>query len=260
VAGRPPVVVINEAAATRFFPGASPIGRTFRVGSRDVEIVGVAWTTRYTSLRSAPSPTFYDSYLQRAGAFPGIEKMMGTATPSAMHVVLRSSIPPAALVQAIAPAIGEVEPQLAITDIKTQTEQIDASIASERLFTRLLVIFGVFAVLLACIGLHGVTSYSVAQRTGEIGIRVALGAQRSHVLWLILRQVLLVAGAGVAVGVPIAIAAAPLIATMLFGLAPRDVATIAVAALLMLVVAMGAGWLPARRAARMQVLAALRTE
>jgi ABC-type antimicrobial peptide transport system permease subunit len=128
------------------------------------------------------------------------------------------------------------------------------------MFMRLLVIFGGFAVVLACIGLHGVTSYAVARRTSEIGIRMALGAERSQVLWLILRQVLVLAVAGVALGLPIAIAAGPAIGSMLYGLAPRDLTTMAGSAIVLLAVALGAGWLPARRAAHMPVLSALTRE
>jgi ABC-type antimicrobial peptide transport system permease subunit len=115
-------------------------------------------------------------------------------------------------------------------------------------------------VLLACIGLHGVTAYSVARRTNEIGIRLALGAQRIGVVWLMLRQVLVVALAGVSIGVPIALAASPVLESWLFGLAPRDAVTMVVAASAMLAVAMAAGWMPARRAARMSVVAALRVD
>jgi ABC-type antimicrobial peptide transport system permease subunit len=258
--GAPPVVVINQAAAEKFFPGASPIGRRFMVGRREVEIVGIAATARYRSLRTPPEPSFYDAYGQRAGAMPGLEKMLGYSGPGRMHVVLRASGSVATLAQAIPAAVNDVEPDLVPTNIKTQTDQIDDSIARERMFTRLLVIFGAFGVLLTCIGLHGVTSYSVARRTSEIGIRVALGARRAQVLWLILRQVLVVALAGLVIGVPIALALGPVVASLLFGLAPRDVVTIAAAVAALLVVAIAAGWLPARRAARLEVVSALRQE
>ncbi|HSC28534.1 MAG TPA: FtsX-like permease family protein, partial [Vicinamibacterales bacterium] len=260
-AGAPAAVVINETAARTYFPGALPIGRRFTVGRQEVEIVGVASSTRYRSLRTAPLPSFYDSYAQRTlESFPRLARILRSGTPRAMHVVLRASVPPRALVAAIPSAVSEVAPDLPVREIRTQADQIEQSIARERLLSRLLLIFGGFAVLLACIGLHGVTSYSVARRTSEIGIRVALGARRTQVIWLILRQVLVVALAGVALGVPIALLAGPVVASMLFGLAPRDAFTIVLAAAIMLSVALAAGWLPARRAARLPVVAALRLD
>jgi ABC-type lipoprotein release transport system permease subunit len=259
-AGSPPVVVINEAAADRYFKGASPLGRRLTVGRADVEIVGVAATTLYRSLRTPPEPMFYDAVAQRSFAyFPSLAKILRSPTPNPIHVVVRSPRP-ASLMTALPSAIREVEPRLPLVDIKTQTDQIAETTARERMFTRLLVIFGGFAVVLACIGLHGVTAYAVARRTSEIGIRVALGAQRGQVLWLILKQVVIVAVAGILIGVPAAIAAGPLVGSLLFGLAPRDALTISGAAVVMMLVAVGAGWLPARRAARLPVVTALRQE
>jgi predicted permease len=248
-AGALPVLVIDEVAAATYFPGQSPVGRRLTVGRRDAEIVGVAAATRGRSLRTPPQPVFYDSYAQRSFEnFPGLAKMLRSAAPSTMHVVLRASADRQALIAAIPAAVAEVAPELPLREVRTYEDEIDSTIARERMFTRLLVIFGGFAVLLACIGLHGITTYAVARRTSEIGIRLALGAQRGQVLWLILRQVLVVATAGIALGVPIAIAAGPVVASLLFGLAPRDALTTAAAAAAMFVVALGAGWLPARRA------------
>ena len=134
------------------------------------------------------------------------------------------------------------------------------TIGRERLSRNLLGVFAAFALVLACIGLYGVTSYSVSRRTNEIGIRVALGARRSQVLWLILRQVLLLGAAGLVVGLPLALLASPLVGSFLYGLGPRDIVTIAIAATALLLVALAAGWMPARRAARMEALIALRHE
>jgi predicted permease len=259
--GAPPVVVLNETAAARYFPGQSPIGRRLTIGRREVEIVGVAGTTLYRNLRTPPVPTFYDSYAQRSlDNSPALAIFFRSGAPSPIHVVLRTSSAAAGVLAAIPAAVREVAPELPVTELGTYGERIVDTIARERMFTRLLVTFGTFAVLLACIGLHGITAYSVERRTSEIGIRVALGARREQVLWLVLRQVLVVALAGVAVGVPMAIAAGPVVSALLFGLPARDGATIGAAALLMIGVALAAGWLPARRAARVPVLAALRRE
>jgi predicted permease len=259
--GAPVVAVINETAAARYFPGRSPLGRRFTVGRQEVEIVGVAGDARDRHVRTPPQPMFYDSYAQRSlDNVPGLAVFLTSGTPSPIHIVLRSSVPPARMIEAIPAAVREVAPELPVTDLETQRAQIDETIARERMVTRLLVVLGGFAVLLACIGLYGVTAYSVARRTNEIGVRVALGAQRAQVVWLVLRHVLVVALAGVMLGVPLAVAAGPVVGSLLFGLAPRDPLTIASAAASMLAVALLAGWLPARRAARLPAVVALRQE
>ncbi len=241
----PRVAVINQTAA-RLFGDGSPIGRRFRNGTRDVEVVGVFADTKYDGLRNDIPPTMLQSYLQRR---------MGS-----MHVAVRTQAPIAAVRPAIERAVHEVDASLPVTGFRTQEEQIDQTIGKERVFTRLLTVFGLFALLLACVGLHGVTSYSVARRTSEFGIRLALGAQRSQLLWLVLRQVVVLALVGLAIGVPAAWLAGPAVRSLLYGLEPTDVLTIVVSAAIMLVVAVAAGLWPARRAARMEALAALRTE
>ena len=260
-ANSPTVVVVSQPFAEKYFPGQPAVGRHFLVGEADVEIVGVAAASRGRDLRTEPAAIVYDVYAQQSFAtFPTFRGFLRTVTPLDMSVVLRTTAPLATLISAIPAAVREVEPDLPVIDIKSETDQIADSVGRERMFMRLLVIFGGFAVLLACIGLYGVTSYAVARRTSEIGIRMALGAQRSQVVWLILRQVVVLALAGVALGLPMAVSAGPVIGSMLYGLAPRDVLTMAGAALLLIAVAVAAGWLPARRAARMQVLFALTRE
>jgi predicted permease len=245
--GAPAVVVINETAARKYFQG-SPIGQHIRYGSRDDEVVGVVSDSKYWGLRDDVEPTMFDSCLQRSGG------------PGALHLVVRTAVPPSSLETAIRRAVAEVDRDLPVAGFRTQLEQIDAGIGRERAFAALLGLFGGFALLLACIGLHGVTSYSVARRTGEIGIRMALGARRSAVLWLVFRQVVMLAAVGLLFGVPLAIAAAPAVRAMLFGVAPSDPATVVVAAATMFIVALAAGLLPARRAAKIEVLDALRHE
>jgi predicted permease len=243
----PRVGVINQTAARNYFGEGSPIGRRFRFGRSDVEIIGVAADSKYAGLRDAVVPTLYDPFLQRAGAGP-------------LRAAVRLSGPVAGIESAIRTAVAELGYDLPVTELRTQLEQIDLTIGRERLIRNLLGVFATFALVLACIGLYGVTSYSVSRRTNEIGIRVALGARRSQVLWLVLRQVLLLGCAGLAVGVPLALAASPLVGSFLYGLDPRDVGTMTVAAVMLLLVAIGSGWLPARRAARMEALIALRHE
>jgi predicted permease len=244
----PGVVILNETAARQLFAGQSPIGAGVHMTylKRELEVVGVAADSKYDGLRNAVEPTMLLSYLQMP--------------PGSMTVAVRSPAAPAALRASIEAALREVDPSLPMTGYQTQLEQIDETIGKERVFTRLLTLFGGFALLLACVGLHGVTSYSVARRTSEIGIRLALGAQRSRVLWLVLRHVVILAAAGLAIGVPIAWLTGPVTSAFLFGLDARDPLTIVAAAALMVAVAFVAALRPARRAARMEALAALRSE
>ena len=244
--GRPIAVVINEAASRRFFPGDDPIGRRFRNGSRELEVVGVMADAKYDALRPAAPPTMLFSYRQR--------------TMGEMHVVVRASRVAASLRADLEHAVTAVDPSLPIREYRTQREQIARSLGREHVFVRLLTLFGGFALLLACVGLHGVTSYSVTRRTGEIGIRLALGAQRGAVLWMILRQVVALAGIGLVLGVPLALLASPLLGAFLYEIGPRDAATIATAAVIMVAVAVLAGLLPARRAAAVDPIDALRAE
>jgi predicted permease len=253
-AGAPAVTVINESAARQYFPGRSPIGQTLTVSGwgpapdRPLEIVGVVADARYDSLRNPTRPTAYDSYLQRPGG-----------TYSSWFAV-RVANAPSVMERPIRDAVTAVDPSLPITHLQTQQEQIDQSIGRERVLARLLTVFGAFALLLASVGLYGLTSYAVARRTSEIGIRLALGAQRSQVLWLVLRQVFALSAIGLALGLPLAWAIGPLVGSYLFGVPPRDVLTIALAGMVLMLVIVVAGWLPARRAARMDPLAALRVE
>ena len=245
-AGAPPVVVVNDTAARKYFPGHSALGRYIRWGARDVEVVGVVSDSKYDGLRNDVEPTLFHPYEQTAG--------------SVMHVVLRAGVPASTLRASIVKAVADVDPSLPIADFKTQNDQIDQMVGKERTFAGLLTFFGAFALLLACLGLHGVTSYSVTRRTSEIGIRLALGARRGQVLWLILRQVFVLAIAGLAVGLPIAWLAGPAIGSFLYGLSPGDPVTIVAASAVLLLVALAAGFLPARRAATLDALSALRID
>jgi predicted permease len=247
-ASAPIVVVLNRAAADRYFPGTSPVGQRFLVGRRSVEIVGVVANSVYDSLRTAPKPVFYDSYLQRPG---------GTYSTS---IAVRTSVAPDRLVTALGEAVASVDRDIPITNVRSERDQIDETTGKERVFTRLLTLFGVFALVLVCVGLYGLTSYAVARRTNEIGIRLALGARRPQVLWMILRQVVALACVGLAVGVPTTLAVGRFVSTFLYAVGPRDPVTIGLSAVVVLLVATAAGWLPARRAARMEALSALRCE
>jgi predicted permease len=251
----PEKVVLNRTAADRLFGGAA-LGRHFTIpaapgltGDRNVEVVGIVADTKYTSLRAATPPTLFDYYARRS-----VETLIG------MTSMVRIDGNAAALERPIREAVARAAKGVAATGYRTQADQIDRTIGRERVFARLLTLFGGFALALASFGLYGATAYSVARRTGEIGVRMALGARRGQVQWMILRQVGMLAGIGLLIGVPLASFSGRLLTSLLFGLTPTDPTTLIVAAATMLVVVMIAGAVPARRAARIDPLSAIRME
>ena len=248
----PRVAVVNEAAARTLFGSEPAIGRTLFMQSDPpaaFEIVGIVKDSRYTSPRDPMPPTVYLPYAQTT---------LGRLGP--MTVAVRSALSVPVVTEYIRTAMADVDHDVPITDLKTQTAQLEETLSTERTFMRLLLAFGAFALLLASIGLHGVTAYSVVRRTSEIGVRVALGARQIDVLGLILRQVIGITVVGVAIGVPAAIASAQLVRASLFGVEPADPVSVGGAALVMILVATAAGFFPARRAARLDPLVALRCE
>jgi ABC-type antimicrobial peptide transport system permease subunit len=164
------------------------------------------------------------------------------------------------MIETVRTAMRQVDPDLPITGVTTQTDQIENRVAQERLFALAYSLFGGLALLLACIGLFGLMSYTVSRRTSEIGIRIALGAQRAGVVGMVLRESMIMVVIGVVVGLAAAIAAGRLVTAVLFGLAANDVWTITAAIALMTVVCVIAGYLPARRASRIDPMVALRYE
>lgn len=177
-----------------------------------------------------------------------------------MTYEIRTRMKPEAVVPSLRRAVQSVDKDLPLLDVRTQNEQIEDNTKQERLFASLTSGFGLLALILACIGIYGITAYTVARRIHEIGIRIALGAQFGRVLRMVLGEASLLALAGVSVGLTISIAIGRFIATMLYGLKPYDPLTLSLAALLLIVVALGASWLPAHRAARIDPIKALRHE
>lgn len=247
VPGAPIVAVVNERVVRDIFGGRSPVGQVLAVGPTEYEIVGVVNDSRYRNSRTAVPATAFPSALQRIG-FGG------------KHVAIRTSIPIAQLEPALRGAVAQVSNDLPVPGVTSQVARVEESTAQERLFTQLLTMFGAFALLLASIGLHGVVSYSVERRTSEIGVRVAVGARPGQVQCLVLRQVLVFCAVGLLLGLPAALAAGPLVASMLYGVATTDVLTIGAAAIVMIGVALAAGYMPARRASLLDPLLALRSE
>jgi len=249
-ANAPKVAVINQAMARRYFPDQDPVGKRFWfAGAQEgppLEIVGVARDAKYTSMRRNIQPTIYTPYAQE--------------NIGQVNFSVRVSGDVFAMIPSIRDAVREIDSNLPLYDLTTQTALADASVAEERLFATLSSFFGLLALLLGCVGLYGVMSYGVARRTNEIGIRMALGATSLRVTRMVMLETMILVLIGVVIGVGGALAVTRFIASMLFGLKPTDAVTIVGAALLMIAVAAVAGYLPARRAALVDPMVALRDE
>ena len=245
----PLVALINAAAARKYFPGENPVGRRFGNSvetSGRMEIVGIVGDAKYESLRDEPAPTIYVPYLQ-------------TQSNRAVFEV-RTSVAPPAVLPGLREAVRKIDPDLPLMDVSTQLEEIHERAAQERLLARACALFGALALVLTSVGLFGLMSYSVARRTDEIGIRMALGAGRGDVLRLVMRESMGLVLAGVAIGLVLLVPAGEALRALLFGLTPTDLTTIVAAIALMLGVSALAGFLPARRAARVEPIVALRHE
>jgi predicted permease len=250
----PKVAVANQAFARRFLHGENPVGR--RLGftpenTGELEIVGLAGDAKYVRQREEIQPTVYLPWAQEL------------SSAGVMTFEVRTTGEPVSYVAAIRQAAGEVDANLPLRDIKTQVEQAGERLAMERLFAKLLAIFGLLALTLAAVGLYGVLAWSVAQRTREIGIRVALGAQHGDVLWMVLRQGMNLTLVGVAVGLTGAYALTRYlesVSRMLYGVRPTDPLTFGAAAAALTLVALAACYVPARRATKVDPMVALRYE
>lgn len=256
----PSVAVINETMAQRFFPGVSPIGRRFGLGddpahSGDIEIVGVVKDAKYVSLSEQPQMAAYFPWTQHLQYFSNFS--------------VRYSGEPGAIISEVRNAITQVDAHVVVGNVTTLATQVQGSIGNQQLVAQLSAFFALAATFLVCIGIYGLLSYAVARRTREIGVRIALGAARSNVLWLVLRENLRLACAGVLIGIPVALLGGQLVvkhedphllSRILYGVGAFDPVSIAMGLFVMLLASIVAGLLPARRASRVEPMVALREE
>ena len=245
----PRVAVVNSNLAERLFPNGDAIGKTIRFGFmpeyENIEIVGIARNARIFDIRDATTPVIFLSSFQYPHEWGGL--------------LVRTKEAPEALAKTIGHDVESLGREYVLRS-RTVEQVISMQLVEERVTAMLSGFFATLALLLASIGLYGLMSYAVTRRTREIGIRVAVGAQRKNVLWIVLRETLALTLVGVVIGILCALAASRLVASMLFGLSPNDLPTIGGVSLLLLIVALLAGYLPARRASGIDPMVALRTE
>jgi macrolide transport system ATP-binding/permease protein len=246
------VAVVSEYFSQLNFGGENPLGQHVAIHSfpnrpgRDMEIVGIAKDVRYGGLRDKRRPVVYVPYNQ------------GFPKPGQLIYELRTSGNPLVLVNAVREIVHQADSLMPLSNVKSQVQGIDQTINQEIIFAELCTAFAILALVIACVGLYGTVSYNVARRTGEIGIRMALGARRGDVVKMILRQVFILAAVGLAIGLPIAFGASKLVSSFLYGMKPNDPLAIAAALAILLVAAILAGYAPARRASQIDPMVALR--
>jgi macrolide transport system ATP-binding/permease protein len=252
-AGSLAVAVVSEAYVKTYFSDQNPLGQHISISrrpplkDRDVEIVGVAANARYGALKGAFRDIVYLPFSQ--GSYYPIDEMT---------FALRSSGDPLRYVNTVREIVRQADPRVPVTDVKTQAAQIDQTMNQEIIFARLCTAFAVLALLIACVGLYGTMAYTVARRTGEIGIRMALGAQRGAVVWMVLREVFVLAAVGLAVGVPSALGTSRFVESFLFEVKPNSPATLVFAVAILLSAMLLAGYAPARKASRIDPMTAVR--
>ena len=245
-----PVAVVNQTFVRQYLPDQNPIGRRISLGSPfkepGFEIVGVVADSKYYDLRENPEPM---------GFFPIWQRPV-----TGFELVLHTSGAPAGVAAEVRRVLQQVNSKLPVSDVTSLNFQVERSLREQKMITSLCSVFGALALILASIGIYGTLAYSVAGRVTEIGIRMSIGAQRSSVIWLVLRDSTLLIAVGVFVGLPLALGETRWIKSFLFGVPALDPLAIAAAVLLILILASLAAYLPARRAARIDPMRALRHE
>jgi predicted permease len=251
--GSTPVAVVSEAYVKAHFPGRSALGEHLTVqrrvgGNMDVVVVGIAGNARYGQIKGDFREIVYLPFHQGATPLDG------------MTFALRTSGDPLRYANTVREIVRQADARVPVTEIRTQAAQIDRIMNQEIILARLCAFFAALALLIACVGLYGTMAYTVARRTGEIGIRMALGAQRGNVVWMVLREVFAMALLGLAIGVPVALSTSKFVESFLFGVEPNHKGALVAAAAILLSAALLAGYVPARRASRIDPMAAVRHE
>ncbi len=249
--GPPKYAIVNEKFARHYFNTVNAVGRRFGFGlnpgtKTDIEIIGVVRDSMYSTLREQIPRQVFTPYIQN-----GV---------TGMNIYARAALDPQQMFHVIRQTVAQMDANLPVYDLRTMSEQIDRSLVTERMIAMLSAVFGIIATLLATVGLYGVMAYTVARKTKEIGIRMALGAFAKDVVWMVMREVLLLIGTGVVVGVTSALLLTRYIEAQLFGLTPNDPWTLALATAILIAVAALAGYVPAWRASRVNPIRALRYE
>jgi predicted lysophospholipase L1 biosynthesis ABC-type transport system permease subunit len=239
-------VIINETLAHILYPGVDPVGCPAVTGGTPLRVVGVVADVRQSSLDETPVSQMYLAYAQGGGA--------------GMDLVVRTSLPPASLVSTLRRTFAEVDPRLMATDIRRIDALVDRALSPRRFMVSLLAGFSILALVLASLGIYGVVSYGVSQRIPEIGVRMALGATAGDVRRQIVGDTLRMVAAGIAIGAGASLALARVVASLLYATSPTDPITFTLMVLLLAAVALIAGYLPARRASRIDPMRALRAE
>jgi macrolide transport system ATP-binding/permease protein len=253
--GSPAVAVVSEAYVKTYFADRNPLGQHLTIRRRpplrdqDVEIVGVAGNARYGALKGEFRDIVYVPFSQ--GSYRPVDEVT---------YALRTSGDPLRYVNTVSQMVREADARVPVTNVKTQAAQIDQTMNQEIILARLCTAFAVLALLIACVGLYGTMAYTVARRTSEIGIRMALGAQRGAVIWMVVRQAFVLAVAGLAIGVPIALGSSRFVESFLFEVKPNSPASLAGAVAILLSAVLLAGYVPAKKASRIDPMIAVRHE
>jgi macrolide transport system ATP-binding/permease protein len=250
--GTPLAAVVNEVFVRKFFPGQNPLGQRFSHGnsSGELTIVGVAKNAQYNSLKQPIPPLSYTAMAQNVFGEP----------PAQVFFELRTAGRPLALVNTIRQMVHDAAPDVPVTDVMTQSERIDSTIIQERTFSHLCSLFASLALAIACVGLYATISYSVSRRTNEIGVRLALGAERRSIVWLVLRNVIVLGCTGLTIGVVCAWNLRTAVQSFVFGMKPMDLFTLFWTVAVLSVIVLLAGFAPASRASRIDPMRALRHE
>jgi macrolide transport system ATP-binding/permease protein len=246
-ANAPRVAVVNRRLAAAWGV-ANPIGQAMTLRDDRFEIVGVAEDALSFTLKETRLPAVYFPYLQSA------------RPPGQMTYEIRTAGDPLDLAAAVRDTVRQVDARIAIHDFKTQATHIDQAISTEITLAKLCTVFAGLALVIACVGLYGTVAFNVARRTNEIGIRAALGASSTRIIWMILRDVCVMAGAGLAIGIPLALAGSRYVKTLLYGVAPNDAGLIALAVAVLVASGLLASFIPARRASRIDPVSAMRCD